>query len=101
MHITVTAGNGTVDRRTRAYVESRLFNTLRSVERDIGRIDLSLSYGSTDVSQAVTCTIVLDFTRGEQIVATAVADWPYAAIDSAVSQACKQLPTRSRETVNA
>lgn len=70
MHIRVTGGNGTVDGRTRAYLESRLFNTLRSVDRDIGRIDVSLSYGSVDVSREVTCTVVLDLTGGEQIVAT-------------------------------
>ena len=101
MHIRVTGGPGTADGRTRAYLESRLFNTLRSVDRDIARIDVSLSYDSADVSRAVTCTIFLDFTRGEQIVATAVADWPYAAIDGAVSKAWKQVRARSRETVTA
>ena len=58
MHITVTGRNGTVDRRTRAYVESRVFNTLRSVERTIRRIDVSLFFGSTEVPQTVACTIV-------------------------------------------
>ena len=101
MHIAVTGRNGTVDRRTRAYVETRVFNTLRSVERAIRRIDVSLSYGSTDAPHAVTCSIVLDFTRGERIAATAVADWTYAAIDGAVSDAWKQVPTRSRETVHS
>ena len=101
MHIRVTVGPGTVDRRTRAYLESRLFNALRPVARDIERIDVSLSYGSADRSRAVSCTIFLDFTRDEQIVATAVADWPYAAIDGAVSKAWKIVRTRSLEAVPA
>ena len=101
MQIRVTGGTGTVDGRTRGYLESRLFNTLRSVDRDISRIDVSLSYSSIDVSRAVRCTVVLNFRGGEQIVATAVADWPYAAIDGAVSKAWKHVRTRSREAVTA
>ena len=101
MHIRVTGGPGTVDGRTRAYLESRIFNALRSVARDIARIDVSLSYDSADRSRAVSCTIFLDFTRDEQIVATAVADWPYAAIDGAVSKAWKIVRTRSLQAVTA
>ena len=101
MQIRVTGGPGTVDGRTRAYLDSRLFNTLRSVTRDIGRIDVSLSYDSADRSGAVTWTISLDFSRDEQIVATAVADWPYASIDGAVSKAWKLVRARSLAPVTA
>ena len=97
MHIAVTGGNGTVDGRTRTYIESRLFNTLRPIVRDIRRIGVSLSDHSIDMPPTVTCRIVLDFTSGEQIVALATADWPYAAIDEAVRKAWKEAPTRARE----
>jgi ribosome-associated translation inhibitor RaiA len=97
VHIAVTGGNGTVDGRTRAYLESRLFNTLRPIARDIKGIGVSLTDHSIDMSPASTCRIVLDFTSGEQIVALATADWPYAAIDEAVTKAWKEAPTRSRE----
>jgi ribosome-associated translation inhibitor RaiA len=86
-----------VDSRTRAYVEYRVFDTLRSIERELRGVDVSLSDQSMGAPRVVTCTIVLDFSSRDRIVATATADWPYAAIDRAVREAWRQIQNRARE----
>ena len=101
MHISVNGPRGAVDSRTRAYVEYRVFDALRSVEREIRQVDVALSGQTMDVPRVVACTVILDFASGEQIEATATADWPYAAIDRAVKDAWRQLPTRAREAMRA
>jgi ribosome-associated translation inhibitor RaiA len=95
--IAVRGEIGPVDSRTRAYVEYRVFDTLRLIERELRRVDVSLSDQSMDAPRAATCTIVLGFNSGDRIVATATADWPYAAIDRAVREAWRQVPSRPRE----
>ena len=99
MHIAVSGGNGPVDGRTRAYVEYRVFDTLRSIEREIRGVEVSLSNDSTDAPRAVRCTVVLHFFTGERFTATATADWPYAAVDSAVRGASEQAASSARQAV--
>jgi ribosome-associated translation inhibitor RaiA len=101
MHISVRGSKGAVDSRTRAYVEYRVFDALRSVEREIRQVDVALSGETMDIPRVVACTVVLDVASGEQIEATATADWPYAAIDRAVDDAWRQLPTRPREVMRS
>jgi len=97
VNISVRGTSGPVDSRTRAYVEYRVFDTLRSIERDIRRVDIALSSLSNDVPRVVTCTVHVEFATGERVASSATADWPYAAVDRAVGEAWKRFQARSRE----
>jgi ribosome-associated translation inhibitor RaiA len=101
VRISVTGRRGAVDGRTRAYVEYRVFDTLRSVEREVRHVDVAVSDEAIDVPRVVRCSVILDIAAGEQIEATATADWPYAAIDRAVRDAWRQLSTRPREAMRS
>jgi ribosome-associated translation inhibitor RaiA len=94
VHITVSGTTGAVDSRTRAYVEYRVFDALRLIERGIRSIDVSLTDQSAGAPEQVRCTIVLILNTGERIEATAGAEWPYAAIDRAVREASRRVPGR-------
>jgi ribosome-associated translation inhibitor RaiA len=101
VHILVSGTTGPVDSRTRAYVEYRVFDMLRSVEREIRKVDVALSGLSVDVPRVLKCTVFVEFTSGEQVAATATADWPYAAVDRAVTEAWTRLRARQREAMSS
>jgi ribosome-associated translation inhibitor RaiA len=99
MRIDVSGARGAVDSRTRAYVEYRIFDTLRSVERQLRSAEISLSDESMELPRIVTCTIALEFTSGERITASATADWPYAAVDRAVRNAWRHVSARPQRAM--
>jgi len=99
VRIAVRGTRGAVDSRTRAYVEYRIFDTLRSVEREIRSVEISLSDISTELPRVVTCTIDLEFTSAERITANATAEWPYVAVDTAVRNAWRHVSARAQQAV--
>jgi ribosome-associated translation inhibitor RaiA len=97
VQISTLATRGAVDNRTRAYVEYRVFDALRSVEREISSVHVSLSEESMERPRVVTCTVSLEFTTGERTTASATADWPYAAVDRAIREASRHVSARARQ----
>jgi ribosome-associated translation inhibitor RaiA len=101
VHITVIGASGTADSRTRAYVQHRVSDGFRSLEREIRAVDVSLFHQSHDASWGVSCTVTVEFTNGHRVVVTTAAEWPYAAIDKAVEEASRDSVPVRRESVRS
>jgi ribosome-associated translation inhibitor RaiA len=101
VQIAVVGARGAVDSRTRAYVAYRLFDTFRSVEREIRAVDVSLSNGTMRVPPVVTCTIAIELITGEQMTVNATAEWPYAAVDRAVEEAWTRVSNGSLDAIRS
>lgn len=87
MHITVTKEGSAADGRTSAYVQYRVFDTVRSREREIRHVGVALYERAVAADGGVSCTVTIDYFAGNAVVATATADWPYAAIERALAKA--------------
>lgn len=85
------------DGRARAYAQYRVFEAFRCVANEIRTVDVSMGRDRrARHPHRVTCTVLAELRDGEQIIATAMGDWPYAAIQQAATRARQQLDGRIR-----
>ena len=95
MHIAICSAREAVDSRTQVYVQHRVSDTLRSVEREIRNVTVCLSDQPVDLPRLVICTIALEFITGERVTANATAEWPYAAVDTAMRRVWTHVGDRA------